>query len=219
MNDKLKAFCSWSGGKDSCLSLYRAIEKGIDVKYLFTMFKEDGDRSRGHGIKPEIIKKQAEVLNMDFVSGCASWSSYEEVFKDKVSGLQDKGMKMGIFGDIDIQDHKDWVVSACNHTELEVYHPIWQESRKSLIEEFVDLGFKAIITTINGNIISKDYLGKVFDKKLISEFEQMGIDACGENGEFHTLVVDGPLFKEPIRILEKEIIKIDNYYMLDLDLV
>ncbi|WDV46664.1 diphthine--ammonia ligase [Clostridiaceae bacterium M8S5] len=214
-----KGFCSWSGGKDSCLSLYRAIKKGIKVEYLFTMFKEDGLRSRGHGIKPEIIKKQSELLNMNFISGEATWQDYENVFKQKVTMLEAKGLNIGVFGDIDIDDHRQWVIDACRHTNLEIYHPIWLENRRDIINEFVDLGFKAIITTVNSEVMSKDYLGKVFNKELIKEFEEIGIDACGENGEFHTLVIDGPLFKEQLELKKGEIIKVGNYYMLDLDLV
>ncbi|WP_066496847.1 diphthine--ammonia ligase [Abyssisolibacter fermentans] len=218
MNKENNAFCSFSGGKDSCLALHRALKEGIKVKYLFTMFKEDGQRSRGHGLKPEIIKKQAELLDMDLIYGEATWEDYENVFKEKMCLLEKEGAKIGVFGDIDIDDHREWVVKACDHTEIEVYHPIWQESRRKLIEEFVDLGFKAIIVTLNGDVLSKDYLGRVFDKTLIKEFEQLGIDACGENGEFHTIVIDGPIFKEPLKFARKDVIKIQNYYMLDLDL-
>jgi uncharacterized protein (TIGR00290 family) len=218
MNKQYKGFCSWSGGKDSCLSLYRAMKKGIKVEYLFTMFKEDGLRSRGHGLKPEIIKKYAELFDMNLVYGKATWGEYEEIFKEKMSYLENKGVNIGIFGDIDLIDHREWVMKACSHTNMEVYHPLWQEARRKIIEEFVDEGFQSIIVTLNGDLMPKEYLGRVFDKSLIQEFEDLGIDPCGENGEFHTAVIDGPIFKTPLKLKKKEMIKIQNYWMLDLEL-
>ncbi len=215
MNRIIKAFCSWSGGKDSCLSLYRALKKGINIKYLFTMFKEDGLRSRGHGLRPEVIKKQAELLEMNFIYGQATWNDYESIFKEKMLLLESKGVKIGVFGDIDLEPHRKWVIDACSHTNIEVYHPLWKEERRHIIEEFVDLGFKSLITTINNNVMSKRYLGQVFDSKMIKELEELKIDPCGENGEFHTVVIDGPIFKESLKLEKKGITDVQNYSMLD----
>lgn len=213
------AFCSWSGGKDSCLSLYRAMQQGIRVEYLFTMFTEDGQRSRGHGIRPEIIQKQAELLNMKFIYGQATWDNYEEVFKTKMLELEGRGVNIGVFGDIDLEKHRQWVIGACKHTSIKVVLPLWQNQRRDIIEAFIDLGFKGIITTVNNDVLANEYLGVEFNKSLIEEFEQQGIDACGENGEFHTIVVDGPIFQEPLRLQYKEPLKVQNYSMLDLDLL
>ncbi len=218
MNNEYRAFCSWSGGKDSCLALYRALEKGIKVEYLFTMLNEDGSRSRGHGLKPEIIKKYAELLDIDFIHGMATWGGYEKAFKEKMSILESKGINMGIFGDIDILAHREWLLETFKDTDIEVFHPLWGEKRKDIIEEFVDKGFKSIINTVNGEKLSKEYLGRLFDKTLITELEELGIDACGENGEFHTVVIDGPIFKEALKLKEKDIIQVDKYWMLDLEL-
>lgn len=218
MNKEYKAFCSWSGGKDSCLALYRALKKGVKVEYLFTMFNEEGSRTRSHGLKPEIMKKYSELLNMNYIHGRAKWGEYEKVFKEKMIDLEGEGINMGIFGDIDLIEHKEWIHNALKHTNIEVFHPLWQEKRSDVIEEFVDCGFKSIINTVNGEKLSKKYLGRIFDKSLIKEFEELGIDACGENGEFHTVVIDGPIFKEPLKLKQKEIIQIDKYWMLDLEL-
>ena len=218
MKKTYKGFCSWSGGKDSCLALYRSMKKGIKVEYLFTMFTETGERSRGHGLKPEIIKKYAEILDMKLVYGEATWGDYEALFKEKMTFLEKEGINIGVFGDIDLDQHREWVVEACGHTNIEVCHPLWKEKRRKIIEEFVECGFESIIVSLNADIMSKDYLGRKFDKSLIKELEDQGIDACGENGEFHTAVIDGPIFKEPLSLKHKEIIKVQNYLMLDLDL-
>lgn len=212
------AFCSWSGGKDSCLSLYKALEKGINVEYLFTMFKEDGTRSRSHGLRPEIIKRYGELLNMNVIYGQATWNNYEDVFKRNMSYLESQGVEMGIFGDIDIEENRQWVIETCSHTKIEVYHPLWQEERRKIIEKFVDLGFKSLIISVNLNVIPQSYLGRVFDKNLIEEFIELGIDPCGEKGEFHTVVIEGPIFKDALKLKKKGIINVLNYCMLDYEL-
>lgn len=218
MNKEYRAFCSWSGGKDSCLALYKALSKGIKVQYLFTMLNEDGTRSRGHGIRPEVMKKYSELLDIDCIHGMASWGEYEKVFKEKMSFLENKEINMGIFGDIDIIGHREWLLNMFKDTNIEVFHPLWGYDRRTVINEFVDLGFKSIINTVNKEKLSKKYLGRIFDKDLIKELEELGIDACGENGEFHTVVIDGPIFKKPLKLKENKIVEVDKYWMLDLEL-
>ena len=215
---KIKTFCSWSGGKDSCLAMYKAIQQGYKIEYLFTMFQEDGSRSRSHGLKPEVMSKYAELLDMKSMCKKATWNDYEQQFKLAMTELEQLGVKAGVFGDIDLEDHRTWVKNACSHTNINVLHPLWQENRRSIIEEFIDLGFKSIIVTVNTDYIPKSYLGKEFTKELINELEALGVDACGENGEFHTAVIDGPIFKKPLNLIINEEIKINNYYMLDLNL-
>ncbi len=156
MKKEYVAFCSWSGGKDSCLALYRALKKGIKVEYLFTMFNEEGSRTRSHGLKPEIIKRYSELLDMKAIYGNASWGEYEKVFKEKMIELENKGLNMGIFGDIDLIEHKKWIHDTLKDTNIEVFHPLWGEKRKDIIEEFVDSGFKSIINTVNGDKLSKN---------------------------------------------------------------
>ena len=216
MNSNYTAFCSWSGGKDSCLALYRAMKQGIKIKYLLTMFTESGLRSRSHGLKPEIIKKHSEILNIPLICGKATWEDYEAVFKEKLLELELLGVNCGVFGDIDIDANRQWVVKACQHTAIKVLHPLWQESRREIIEEFLELGFKAIIVTVNTNYLDQKYLGQELSKYLISEFTNLGIDPCGEQGEFHTVVTDGPVFQQPLELIIGKKIKHDSYYMLDL---
>ena len=211
-------FCSWSGGKDSCLAMYKAMQQGYQLKYLFTMFQEDGSRSRSHGLKPEVMVKYAELFNMKLISKKATWNNYEQEFKQAMTELENLNVKAGVFGDIDIDDHRKWVVNACSHTNIEVIHPLWQEKRRNIIEQFIDNGFKSIIVTVNTDYIAKEYLGREFTKELIKEFEDLAIDPCGENGEFHTAVIDGPIFSQPLQLIKNKEIKLNNYYMLDLNL-
>lgn len=218
MSKEYRAFCSWSGGKDSCLALYKALTKGIKVEYLFTMLNEDGSRSRGHGLRPEIMKKYSELLDIDYIHGMASWGGYEKAFKEKMSVLKHREINMGIFGDIDLVEHRQWVLNMFKDTGIEVFHPLWGYERKTVINEFVDSGFQSMINTVNKEKLSKKYLGRMFDKALIKELEELGVDPCGESGEFHTVVLDGPIFKEPLKLKENKIVEINQYWMLDLEL-
>lgn len=212
------AFCSWSGGKDSCLALYRSLQDSINLVSLFTMCREDGVKSRSHGLYPDILKAQADSLGANLVMRQATWDDYEETFKDQMSKFESKDLDLGIFGDIDIDAHRQWVHDALSHTKINVLHPIWQESRRSLIEEFVDLGFEAMIVAVNTNYMPDSFLGRIFNKDLIVELEKLGVDACGENGEFHTVVTNGPIFKFPIELEISSIIKNGSSSMLDLSL-
>lgn len=215
---KRKTFCSWSGGKDSCLSLYRAMAENYDVTTLMTMCREDGLKSRSHGLSPDILQKQADALGLDLVICSATWDDYESTFKTQMSRFEREYFDAGIFGDIDLEPHKKWVLDALSHTEMLAYHPIWQESRRSLIEEFVDLGFESMIVTVNTDFMDESFLGRKFDRELIFDLESIGVDACGENGEFHTIVTNGPIFKFPLKLDISSVIKRDQYRMLDLTL-
>jgi uncharacterized protein (TIGR00290 family) len=193
-----KFFCSWSGGKDSCLSLYRMIKKGNRCLSLFTMLDETGLHSRSHGLTPETLKIQAEAMGFPLKTATAAWGEYERNFKALTTQFKKDTITDGVFGDIDLEPHREWVERVCNETGITPHLPLWKENRRALVEEFVREGFKAIIVVVNCNLMSDRFLGRVIDLPLIEELEAEGIDACGENGEFHTFVYDGPLFKKKV---------------------
>ena len=208
-------FCSWSGGKDSCLALYRAIKRGGVPAHLLTMMTENGERSRSHGLKLSILKYQSEALGIPLVVSSASWEDYERVFLSTIRDFNKNGIRQGIFGDIDLEEHLQWVERVCSSAEINPYEPLWQQERKGLLDEFISLGFKAVIISVKENLLEKNFLGKILDKKLIMEFEKSGIDASGEKGEYHTLVIDGPIFSSGIELGDKGHISIDGYCFLD----
>ena len=209
-------FSSWSGGKDSCLALYRAEMEGMRVPFLFTMIEEGGKRSRSHGLRTALLKAQADALGKTWEFRNATWSDYETEFLGYLRKKRERGVHCGIFGDIDLAEHRGWVERVCEMTGMEAVLPLWQESRRNLIREFVRAGFVARIVTIDTRRVPERYLGEIFNENLIEEFEAMGVDACGENGEFHTVVLDGPNFLHPIEVELGEIIAIDSYRQLDL---
>jgi uncharacterized protein (TIGR00290 family) len=170
-----KSFCSWSGGKDSTLSLYKALNDKMDVKYLLNMMNEDGKNSRSHNLSLEIIKAQADSLGIPLITKNTTWDTYEEIFIGTLKQFEKKGIKNGIFGDIDIEDHRKWEEMVCEKANLNAVLPLWQQKRKVLLKEFLDLEFKTMIIVVNENYLDKKYLGKILDKELVIEFEEIGI--------------------------------------------
>lgn len=211
-------FCSWSGGKDSCLSLYRCIKEGGIPRLLLTMFTEGGERSRSHGLEKSIVQAQADSLGIPVKICSASWADYENVFLKALSNIKRMSLNMGIFGDIDLQDHKDWVERVCSKASIKSYLPLWKENREDILSEFIELGFKARIVALKDGTLDKNMLGKYLDASLAKELKLAGVDPCGENGEFHTVVTDGPIFSYPLEIIMNDSVLRDGYWFADFQL-
>jgi uncharacterized protein (TIGR00290 family) len=207
LNQRTTAFASWSGGKDSCLAVWRAKQAGLDVRVLLTMFDERGERSRSHGLTPEIIQAQAAAMQLEYLQARASWTNYEEQFIAQLQDLRTRGFTAGVFGDIDLQAHRDWEEKVCARAEITACLPLWQQSRRELVEEFWGLGFKAKVVCTDDRFLPPNYCGVEFDSAYVDSLPP-GVDACGENGEFHTVVYDGPLFKRPLAL---EVLGLEEY--------
>ncbi len=199
-----KAVCSWSGGKDSCLALHRAIKSGIEVTHLLTMFDETGLRSRSHAVSREVMFAQAESLGLQIVTPSASWQDYEQVFIEELKRLKTTGIETAIFGDIDLETHREWEEKVCAKAAIKPLLPLWNENRLKLVEEFLAEGFKSVVICVNEKFLPKEFCGRVFDAEFIKDLPE-GVDACGENGEFHSFAFDGKLFKNPVAYLIAEI--------------
>lgn len=219
MDMKNKSFyCSWSGGKDSCLSLYRAIKMGGNPKFLFTMFTENGDRSRAHGLDRKILEMQAKSLGISLITADATWDDYENTYLESLEFMKRRGIEAGVFGDIDLTGGREWVEMVCDKVGIEACLPVWGEKRETIVNEIIRLGFKAKIVSLNPKLMDKKFLGRVLDYELVEELKKENIDPCGEGGEFHTLVVDGPIFTTPLDIVYKEPIEDNNHWILDMEI-
>jgi diphthine-ammonia ligase len=214
---KPKAAVSWSGGKDSYLALHRAVGD-FDVHALLTMFTEDGTRSRSHGLRPEVMVRQASLLNLRLVSGRGSWQTYEAEFKRALRELAQEGFSHVIFGDIFLDEHRMWVERVCNECALEALEPLWGEQTDELFREFLETGAQAEIVATKATLMDDQWLGAKLCKEMLSSFKSMGVDACGEGGEYHTLVIASPLMSAPLQLHEVGRLKHDGYWMLDLQL-
>ncbi|WP_299607199.1 diphthine--ammonia ligase [uncultured Aquimarina sp.] len=211
--------CSWSGGKDSCYAMHMAIKDGYSPSVLLNVLNEYGDRSRSHGIPKKILKAQANAMSLPIHFFESSWGDYERLYIENLQSLAEKySLQSAIFGDIDIESHRQWEEKVSNAANLKAILPIWQQPRKQLVLDMIAYGIEAIIVSCN-NDLGSDYLGRAIDKELIQDLESLGVDACGENGEYHTLVVNAPLFKEKlnVQVVEKE--TSSNYNFAKLELV
>ncbi|KUK35743.1 MAG: Putative ATP binding protein [Thermacetogenium phaeum] len=210
-------FCSWSGGKDSCFALYHALRAGGQPRYLFTMLSEEGEHSRAHALPLTLLRKQAAALGIPLVTAAASWDDYERVYTDQLREFQREGVEVGVFGDIDLEEHRQWVERVCAGVGLEACLPLWKRRRRELVEEFIDLGFRAVIVVVKEERMDARFLGRVLDRPLLAELEREGVDAAGENGEYHTVITGGPLFAQPLRLEVKGRVSRDGYAFLEVE--
>lgn len=210
-------FVSWSGGKESSLACYKANANGLTPSYLVNMTVEDGSRSRTHGLAREVLSLQAEAIGIPLIQRKTSWESYEDNFKKTVLELKEEGTEGGVFGDIDLEEHRAWVERVCQEINIRPYLPLWGKEQKEILEDFINLGFQAIVVAVKAEVFGERWLGRKIDSEFVNDiiaFEN--ITPCGEAGEYHTLVIDGPTFKKKIRILETRIVQREEQRFLDI---
>lgn len=197
----MKVISLWSGGKDSCLACYRAKSKGHDIMGLLNFTTGSKENSLSHGLSAGIISRQAKMTGMPSFQKAMPKEGYRDEFKRLIDEWKrTKGIEGIVFGDIYLESHKKWVDDVCRELRVEPVMPIWTKDTAGLMREFIDLGFKAVIVAARADKLGEEWLGREIDSGLMKEFEEMGdIDPCGENGEFHTFVYDGPLFKEKVK--------------------
>ena len=200
------ALVSWSGGKDSCLALWRARQAGMQIRRLITALDETGESSRSHGIPPALIQAQADALGTELRFYNTSWGNYEERFIATLREAHADGIRHAIFGDIDLMPHREWEEKVCAKAAITPCLPLWDEPRRKLVDEFLGLGFKAVVVCVNGKYLGEEFCGREFDAAFLADLPH-SVDACGENGEFHTFVYDGPGFEQPVAFQRTEIVQ------------
>ena len=209
----MKVFASWSGGKESALATYKAISHGYQVSYLVSFVSEDGERSRSHGIKAEVLRLQAEATGIPLMQVRTSWEDYEENFKRVVTELKEKGVEGGVFGDMDLEEHREWIERVCGELEIQPILPLWKMEPGALLTEFWEIGFKAIVVATR---LEESLLGRSLDKAFLEEIERFSSHPCGESGEYHTLVTDGPIFQGPLKVTQGKKERRDNVWFLEI---
>ncbi len=215
--EKLKAFVSWSGGKESAISLYKAKNEGINIHYLLNMTAENEKYSRSHRLSCNILKIQAKNIGIPLIQCKSSWKEYEENFKKAVFKLKRKGIEAGVFGDIDLQEHREWVERICKDLRIKPALLLWKENKEKLLKDFIRLGFKAIVVTTRRDFLNQKWLGRQINERFINDLKALdNVDLCGEKGEYHTFVFDGPIFKKRVGFtLGKKTIK-NNHCFLEI---
>lgn len=212
------ALVSWSGGKDSFFAAIKAREAGYALQVLLNVLNEEGQISRSHGIPASVLQAQATAMNLPLHLIASSWKDYESKFTEALITLKDRyDLSDAVFGDIDLVDHRLWEEKVCTQAGLTAVLPLWQQDRKSLVLQMLSQGIKTIIISCN-EIMGERFIGVQLTPELLTELELLGVDPCGENGEYHTLVVDGPSFSFPLEITIRQKLHHDNYWFSDLAL-
>jgi len=213
-----RVFASWSGGKDCCLALHRARLSGLDVCYLANTVTADGQRSCSHGMAAGVIKKQAEALGIPIFQQPTGKDDYEARFVEMLKFFQTQGITGGVFGDIDFNAHREWIERVCASAGMTPHLPLWLEDQRRLVEEFIDLGYVAVVVAVKAEILGEEFLGRKLDRQFLDELAGLnrGITPCGEAGEFHTLVLDGPLFKKRLEITASEKVTRGDHHFLEI---
>ena len=177
--------------------MHRARAAGLDIRYLLAMFDETGERTRSHAVSREVMQAQADALGLELVAFGAGWADYEATFVAALTGLRARGVSDVVFGDIDLAPHREWEEKVCAAAAVTPHLPVWQEDRRALAAEVLDLGYRALVVCTDDRWLGPRFCGRAYDQAFIQNLPE-GVDACGENGEFHTFVTDGPLFRRPV---------------------
>lgn len=218
---KEKAMFSWSGGKDSALAFYE-IQKNynLEVLCLLTTFTKDYGRTSLHGVRRILIEQQAESLGFHlekvFISKKSPLEEYEAQMRAVLVKYQKLDVSSVVFGDIFLEDVRKYREDNLMKMGMKGIFPLWKRNTYKLVHAFIDLGFKGVIICVDSKVLDKKYVGRIFDEQFLSELPS-SVDPCGENGEFHSFVFDGPIFHKRTRYRKgKTVFKENRFFYLDL---
>lgn len=208
---KPKALFNWSSGKDSALALYKILQEGqYEISTLLTSINQEFQRISMHGVPISLLEKQVESLGIPLIKmelpKEPSMEEYQEIMSTTMTGIKAQGITHSIFGDIFLENLRKYREDHLTAIGMKAVFPLWKQDTTDLICEFLDLGFKTIVTCVNGSYLDKSFAGRIIDHKFIDDLPE-NVDPCGENGEFHTFTFDGPIFKNPIQFEIGETVK------------
>jgi diphthine-ammonia ligase len=214
----MKVIAAWSGGKDSCFAYYKGVKEGLDVVSLLT-FMHSESRSNFHAIKTELLDAQAHSVGVPLVKRVTKPETYEQQFKDALLQFKAKGVEGLVTGDIyEVANHEErWLERVCREVGLKPIRPLWQGNTTEIFKEFIGAGFKATVVRTKLSLLGEDWLGRQLDQKFLNEILKIpNVDPCGEGGEYHTVVTDGPVFKNSIKLLGTQKLQRDGYGHLEI---
>jgi uncharacterized protein (TIGR00290 family) len=215
-----KVVVGWSGGKDSALALYEVLKSGMDVQTLLTTVTQEYDRVSIHGVLRVLLEQQAESLGfpvdeMMLPKGAAD-EDYEREFLAITRSYRNRGVLGVVFGDIFLEDVKLFRDKLLARIGMHGIYPLWKRDTRGLANHFIDLGFKAVVTVVDSQALGKEFSGREYDKKFLADLPA-GVDPCGENGEFHSFVYNGPTFTKQISFMRGDAVFMENrFWYMDL---
>jgi len=214
LKNKGNVVISWTGGKDGCYSCYKAMAEGYRVTHLLN-FRNIGKQG-SHDVNPKIIRAQSKAMGIPLIQ--RTFFSYEGEFKRVIQDLRAQEVRIdgAVFGHIETHDRL--VNRICHDLDIRLLLPLWKQDPETIIREITGAGFEVVIVSVKGSLMGKEWLGRRIDEEFIGDLRVLNksIDPCGEDGEFHTLVTDGPLFRKKIVITESRPVLREGYWMLDI---
>jgi uncharacterized protein (TIGR00290 family) len=211
---------SWSGGKDSSLALYKIrMEGSYEVKALVTTVTEEFDRVSMHGVRRSLLHAQASSLGLPLEEVWIPKDASNEVYEARMEAVllkhKDEGVEQVAFGDLFLQDIRSYREDRLGQIGMRGIFPLWGLDTARLAAEFIEQGFRAVVCCVDPKQLGKEFCGREFDRSFLESLPA-GVDSCGENGEFHTFVYAGPIFKKEIGIAKGEVVLRGGFYFADL---
>lgn len=197
---------SWSGGKDCTLACYRAIQNGLEVRYLASIINKDTGKLWPHMLTPKVLGLQAEAMGIPFLQWKATAEGYSEDYRQMLCRLKEQGIGGAVFGDVRVgnesaKQHLGWIKSVCEPTGIKYYLPLWEDDREALLSELINLGFEVRILAVDSVELGEGWLGRRLDKEMLNELKlRHKLSPNGGVGYYHTFVTDGPIFKYRLKI-------------------
>lgn len=200
----------WSGGKDSSLALFKVLQNSsFNIKELWTCLGEENERISMHGVRKSLLRQQAEQIGIPlkeiFLKEEIQMPEYNSLMAKNYRHSKLDGNENHVFGDIHLEDLRHYRESELKAQDLIGHFPLWQKDTTSLVKEFINLGFKAVVVCIDSRKLGREFLFRQIDAEFINDLPS-DVDPCGENGEFHSFVFDGPLFKKPIKFEKGDVV-------------
>ncbi|MCS7204940.1 MAG: diphthine--ammonia ligase [Leptospiraceae bacterium] len=205
---RLKAFLNWSSGKDSARALWEIRkQKELHVDYLITTISDKYQRVSLHGIRKELLIQQFQSIGIPYqileIPDLPTNEEYEKIMEFHLNNLKMQGFDYAIFGDIFLEEVRSYRERQLSRYEIKAIFPLWGRDTKVLIQEFIELGFRAIVVSVNAEILGKELLAQEINSYFLKQLPK-NVDPCGEKGEYHTFCFDGPIFQFPIPFEIKE---------------
>jgi len=210
VDQNTKAIFNWSGGKDSSLCLHQVLtEKSFNIQYLLTTLNGQNKRVSMHGIAESLLDKQAKSIGLPlkkiYLPEYPSMGEYDKLISNFLVEAKSEGINMSIFGDIFLEDLRKYREKQLSKLGFIAEFPLWKRDTKEVAKDFINKGFKTIIVSVDARFLDKSFAGRIFDESFLNDLPT-NVDPCGENGEFHSFVFDGPIFKMPIPFDKGEVV-------------
>ncbi len=215
----MKVIASWSGGKDSCFACYKALAEGHEVSYLVNFISQESKRVSFHGTRARLISQQAQAIGIPLKQYTVPQDTlYEQVFKKAVSTLKRNGIEGMVFGDIYLQEHRDWLERVCGELDITPLLPLWGIAPERILSDFIEADFEAVIISAKADFFDEKWLGRRIDHSFLLDLKKLEkkVDVCGENGEYHTIVTNGPLFQKRLRVTHGDKVQRNGLWFLDI---